>query len=140
MVLLCKFMYLSLQFETLSKEKGEEISIYLYRYISFYCILFQCISRYCTFYKLKVCVNKELPDSSLFEQLHVLKFQFSLSVVTAFCHHVDFSTPGLPVHHQLPELAQTHVHRVGDANQPLHPLLSPSPPIFNLSQHQGLLK
>ena len=47
-------------------------------------------------------------------------------------------TPGFPVHHQLLELAQTHVHRVGDAIQPSHPLLTPSPPAFNLSQHQGL--
>ena len=51
---------------------------------------------------------------------------------------VDCSTPGFPVYHQLPELAQTHVHRVSDAIQPSHPLLSPSPPAFNLSQHQGL--
>ena len=50
------------------------------------------------------------------------------------------STPGLPVHHQLPEFTQTHVHRVSDAIQPSHPLLSPSPPIFNLSQHQGLFE
>ena len=50
------------------------------------------------------------------------------------------STPGLPVHHQLPESTQTHVHRVGDAIQPSHPLSSPSPPAFNLSQHQGLFK
>ena len=48
------------------------------------------------------------------------------------------STPGLPVHHQLPELTQTHVHQVGDAIQPSHPLSSPYPPAFNLSQHQGL--
>ena len=46
--------------------------------------------------------------------------------------------PGLPVHHQPLEFAQTHVHRVGDAIQPAHPLSSPSPPAFNLSQHQGL--
>ena len=46
--------------------------------------------------------------------------------------------PGIPVHHQLPELAQTHVHRVGDAIQSSHPLASPSPPVFNLFQHQGL--
>ena len=45
-----------------------------------------------------------------------------------------------PVHHQLPELAQTQVHRVGDAIQPSHPLLSPSPPAFNHSQHQGLFQ
>ena len=50
------------------------------------------------------------------------------------------STPGYPVHHQLPELTQTHVHRIGDAIQPSHPLSSPSPPNFNLSQHQGLFK
>ena len=49
-------------------------------------------------------------------------------------------TPGLPVHHQLPELTQTHVHRVGDAIQPSHPLPSPSPPAFNLSQQQGLFQ
>ena len=49
------------------------------------------------------------------------------------CDPVDCSTPGLPVHHQLPELAQTHVHRVGDAIQPAHPLSSPSSPAFNLS-------
>ena len=46
----------------------------------------------------------------------------------------------LPVHHQLPELAQTHVHRVSDAILPSHPLSSPSPPAFNLSQHQGLFQ
>ena len=47
-------------------------------------------------------------------------------------------TPGLPVHHQLPEFTQTHVHRVGDAIQPSHPLLSPFPPAPNPSQHQSL--
>ena len=50
---------------------------------------------------------------------------------------MNHSTPGLPVHHQLPEFTQTHVHRVGDAIQPSHLLLSPSPPTLNLSQHQG---
>ena len=53
------------------------------------------------------------------------------------CNPMHCSTPGFPVHHQLPEPAQTHVHQVGDAIQPSHPLLSPSPPAFNLSQHQG---
>ena len=47
---------------------------------------------------------------------------------------------GLPVHHQLPESTQTHVHQVGDAIPPSHPLLSPSPPALNLSQHQGLFQ
>ena len=51
---------------------------------------------------------------------------------------MDSSTPDFPVHHQLPELVQTHVHVVSDAIQPSRPLSSPSPPAFNLSQHQGL--
>ena len=53
---------------------------------------------------------------------------------------MDCSTPGLPVHHQLPELTQTNVHWVSDAIQPSHPLSSPSPPAPNPSQHQGLFK
>ena len=51
---------------------------------------------------------------------------------------MDGSTPDFPVHPQLPELAQTHAHRVSDAIEPSHPLLSPSPLTLNLSQHQGL--
>ena len=68
--------------------------------------------------------------------------QFSL--VTQLCptlsDPMDCSMPGLPVHHQLLEFIQTHVHWIGDAIQPSHPLSSPSPPTFNLSQHQGLFK
>ena len=56
------------------------------------------------------------------------------------CNPMDCSMPGLPVYHQLPEFTQTHVHWVNDAIQPSHPLPSPSPPAFNLSQHQGLFK
>ena len=56
------------------------------------------------------------------------------------CNPMNCSTPGLPVHHQLPEFTQTHVHRVGDAIQPSHPLSSPSPPAPNPSQHQGLFQ
>ena len=56
------------------------------------------------------------------------------------CDPMDCSTPGFPVHQQLLKLAQTHVHWVGDAIQPSHPLSSPSPPAFNLSQHQGLFQ
>ena len=56
------------------------------------------------------------------------------------CDPMDCSTPGLPVHHQLLEFTQTHVHWVGDAIQPSHPLLSPSPPAFNLSQQKGIFQ
>jgi len=56
------------------------------------------------------------------------------------CHPMNRSTPGLPVHHQLPEFTQTHVHRVSDAIQPSHPLSSLSPPAPNPSQHQSLFQ
>ena len=72
--------------------------------------------------------------------IFICVYQFS-SVAQAcptLCDPMDCRTPGLPVHHQLPEFTQTHVHRVSDAIQPFHPLPSPSPPAFNLSQHQVL--
>ena len=56
------------------------------------------------------------------------------------CDPVNYSTPGLPVHHQLPEFTQTHVHQVSDAIQPSHPLPSPSAPAPNPSQHQSLFQ
>ena len=72
----------------------------------------------------------------------VLHNQFSS--VTQSCpilyNPMNHSTPALPVHHQLPESTQTHIHWVGDAIQPSHPLSSPSPPALNLSQHQDLFK
>ena len=56
------------------------------------------------------------------------------------CNPTNRSMPGLPVHHQLPEFTQTHVHQVGNAIKPFHPLLSPSPPAPNPSEHQGLFQ
>ena len=56
------------------------------------------------------------------------------------CNPMNCSTPGLPVHHQLPEFTQTHIHLVGDAIQPSHPLSSPSPPAPSPSQHQSLFQ
>ena len=79
---------------------------------------------------------------SLFEIITAVSLtsvQFSRSVVSdTLCDPMNRSTPGLPVHHQLPEFTQTHVHRVSDAIQPSHPQLSPSPPAPNPSQHQSL--
>ena len=72
--------------------------------------------------------------------LHVNSVQFNGSVVSNLCDPLDCSKPSFPVLHQLPELAQTHIHWVSDAIQPSHPLLSPSAPAFNLSQHQGLFQ
>ena len=69
-------------------------------------------------------------------------YQFSLVAQSCpiLCDPMNHSTPGLPVHHQLPESTQTHAHCVGDAIQSPHPPLSPSPPAFNLSQLHGLFK
>ena len=69
-----------------------------------------------------------------------VKFSSVVHLCPTLCDPMDCSTPGLPVHHQLPEFTQTHVHWVSDAIQPSHPLLSPSPPAFNLFQHQGIFK
>ena len=68
------------------------------------------------------------------------QFSSVAQLCLTLCNPVNHSTPGLPVHHQLPESTQTHVHWGSDAIQPSHPLSSPSPPALNLSQHQGLFK
>ena len=83
-----------------------------------------------------------LPSMELWRARHDLEIQFSSvqSLSVWLCDPMSRSTPGLPVHHQLLEFTQTHVHRVGDAIQPSHPLLSSSPPAPNSSQHQGLFQ
>ena len=81
---------------------------------------------------------------SIYYWLMSIFFKIQFSSVThlclTLCDPMDSSTPGLPVHRQLLEFTQTHVHWVSDAIQPSPPLSSPSPPAFNLSQHQGLFK
>ena len=80
----------------------------------------------------------------LLQKLGIKPPSVQFSSVTQSCSTLwdpmNCSTPGLPVHHQLPEFTQTHVHRVGDAIQPSHPLSSPSPPAPNPFQHQGLFQ
>ena len=71
---------------------------------------------------------------------HSVQFSSVAQSCLTLCNLVNHSTPGLPVHHQLPDFTQTHVHWAGDAIQQSHPLSSPSPPALNLSQHQGLFK
>ena len=70
----------------------------------------------------------------------IVQFSSVAQSCPTLCDPMDCSTPGLPVHHQLLEFTETHVHWVSDAIQPFHPLLSPFPPTFNLSQYQGLFK
>ena len=77
----------------------------------------------------------------IFTKLNILTIRSDqLLTRVRHCDPMNRSTPGLPVHHQLPKFTQTHVHGVGDAIQPFHPLLSPSPPAPNPSQHQGLFQ
>ena len=89
------------------------------------------------FHKIMVCSRRGKADTLSSVALTV---QLRRSVVVWLCDPVDCSMPGLLVRHQLPEFTQTHVHWVGDAIQPSHPLSSPSPLAFNLSQHQGLFQ
>ena len=70
----------------------------------------------------------------------LVQFSSVAQLCPTLCHPMNHSRPGLSVYHQLPESTQTHVHWVGDAIQPSHPLLSPSSPALNLSQHQGLFQ
>ena len=72
--------------------------------------------------------------------LYSVQFSSVAQSCLTLCDPMNCSTPGLPVHHQLPEFTQTHVHRVGDAIQPSHPLSSPSPPAPDPSQHQSLFQ
>ena len=74
------------------------------------------------------------------KKIHLFSVSSVAQSCPTLCNPMDCSTPGFPVHHQLWELTQTHVHWVSDAIQPSHPLSSPSPPAFSLSQHQGLFR
>ena len=114
---------------------------------------------------LKHCMGKMSLEKTMRKQQHILSMQYEVydfikwnsschrSVILfsfrfssvaqscpTLCDPMDCSTPGPPVHHQLLEFTQTHVHWTGDAIQPSHSLSSPSPPAFNPSQHQGLFK
>ena len=89
----------------------------------------------------------EKPGNHVFNQkteiipwLAAVQFSSVAQSCLTLCGPMNRSTPGLPVHHKLPEFTQTHAHRVGDAIQPSHPLSSPSPPAPNPSQHQGLFQ
>ena len=94
------------------------------------------------FYLFFFLFNHEYEFISDFLDHTFRKMVISLAVQSSptLSDPMDCSTPGFPVHHQLLELAQTHVHRISDAIQLSHPLSSPSPPAFNLSQHQGLFQ
>ena len=83
--------------------------------------------------------NEQINKCSIATQ-HNIQFSSVTQSCPTLCVPMDYSMPSFPVHHQLPQLAQTHVYWVGDAIQPSHPLLPPSPLFLNLSQHQGLFQ
>ena len=85
-------------------------------------------------------VRKNTETATVFSIIHSYSYSSVAQSCLTLCDPMDWSMPGIPVHHQLPEFTQTHVHQVGDAIQPSHPLSAPSPPAFNLSQDQGLFK
>ena len=79
-------------------------------------------------------------STTILLRLVLVQFSSVAQSCPTLCDPMNRSTPGLPVHHQLPKFTQTHIHRVGDAIQPSHPLSPPSPPAPNPSQHQSLFQ
>ena len=84
--------------------------------------------------------NSHFHFHSMHNTFSSVQFSSATQSCPTLCDPMNCSTPGLPVHHQLPEFTQIHVHRVSDAIQPSHPLSSPSPPAPNPSQHQSLFQ
>ena len=85
-------------------------------------------------------ISNQREDNLFLEVTHLVQFTSVAQSCLTLCNPMNCNMPGFPVHDQLPEFTQTHVYWASDAIQPFHPLLSPSPPTFNLSQHQGLFK
>ena len=97
-----------------------------FNYYFLKCIFFSYLSLYPFCFSYSICM--------------IVQFSSVAQSCPTLCDPMSCSTPGLPVHHQLPEFTQTHVHQVGDVIQPSHPLSSPSPPAPNPSQHQDLFQ
>ena len=117
----CISMFIAALFNTIAKTWKQTNSPSTDEWIKMWCV---CVC---------VCV---------YTYVYIYNIQFSSvnQLYLTLCNPMNRSTPGLPVHHQLPKFTQTHVHRVGDAIQPSHPLSSPSPPAPNPSQHQSLFQ
>ena len=99
-------------------------------------------TNFCVFIMYLLSLLNSFFNSKFFLVAPFSSVQFSSVAQSCptLCDPMNSSTPGLPVHHQLPEFTQTHIHRVSDAIQPSHPLSSPSPPAPNPSQHQSLFQ
>ena len=111
-------------------------------YFCFVCCLDEasCTGFYWWLGDARSCIQVVSFMFSLVQSLSCVWLFLCVCVCLTLFDPMNCSTPGLPIHHQLLEFTQTHVHWVGDAIQPSHPLSSPSPPALSLSQHQGLFK
>ena len=122
----------------------------LLEFLFFFCLcsekefrlIFLPVENYLSQKNLYIALLPYLPAVVALPHIQFNSVQFSSVAQSCptLCNPMNRSTPGLPVHHQLPEFTQTHVHRVSDAIQPSHPLSSPSPPAPNPSQHQSLFQ
>ena len=131
------------QLSHLYKTPGKTIALTRWTSVSkVMSLLFNMLCRFVIAFLLRSKLQKSLwaVTAAMKLRCSCLHFTTVTQLYLTLCDPMDCSTPGLLVHHQLPELAQTHVHRVSDAIQPSHPLSSPSSPTFNFSQHQGLFQ
>ena len=107
-------------------------------------LYYQCISNLQVYWlelnECEIIIKGKVLAFAVTTSFSSVQFSSITQSCPTLCDPMNHSMPGLPVHHQLPEFTQTHVHRVGDAIQPSHPLSSPSPPVPNPSQHQGLFQ
>ena len=102
----------------------------------FHCNVYVCLKCVHAYYDAHMIIILNCSN----HKLHSVQFSSVTQSCPTLCDSMNCSTPGLPVHHKLPEFTQTHVHQVGDAIQAYYPLSSPSPPALNLSQHRGLFQ
>ena len=98
-----------------------------------------CVKIFCQIKKKKVYLIVTFLVGLTYSNGYI-QFSSVVQLCSTLCDPINHSMPSLPVHHQLPEFTQTHVHRVSDAIQPSHPLSSPSPPAPSPSQHQSLFQ
>ena len=112
----------------------KNMKIYIYTHTHIYMHMYVCV---CIHITESLCCTEEINTTLL---INCQLFSSVTQSCPTLCNPMNRSTPGLPVHYQLLEFTQTHVHWVGDAIQPSHPLSSPFPPALNLSRHQGLFK
>ena len=135
---MCKYFLKILHIYYANKKHGTYLLPLCFQFISVQQISYSAYARKAEF-KDKAH-TPFLPRTCVSCAAAVKSLHFSRSVMSNSLRPINCSTPGLPVHHQLPEFTQTHVHRVSDAIQPSHSLSSPSPPTPNPSQNQSLFQ